>query len=181
MEPTPKEIRAQLDSILLSRQFLVSEHLSDFLRFAVEERLAGRAMRSTNVPSGSKAWATPPISIPRPTPWCAFRPGACDVPWTFTTEPRAVGIPFTSEYLAGPTSPPSGPTQTSSNQVNRYLLALPGLRRRENHEPPDAARDDCFEDRREQHMGRVSHVLRERVLNERKETLTRLILAARAS
>jgi adenylate cyclase len=42
MEPTPQEIRNQLDRILLSQDFQASERLADFLRFVIEETLAGR-------------------------------------------------------------------------------------------------------------------------------------------
>ena len=43
MEPTPQEIRGQLDRILVSQEFRASERLTDFLRFVTEETLAGRA------------------------------------------------------------------------------------------------------------------------------------------
>ncbi len=44
MEPSSREIRDQLERILLSQEFLTSERLADFLRFVVEETLAGRAV-----------------------------------------------------------------------------------------------------------------------------------------
>lgn len=43
MKPTPQEIREQLNSILQNQEFQASERLVDFLRFVVEETLAGRA------------------------------------------------------------------------------------------------------------------------------------------
>ena len=43
MVPTQEEIRDQLERILLSQEFHASERLSDFLRFVVDETLAGRA------------------------------------------------------------------------------------------------------------------------------------------
>ena len=44
MEPTPQEIGDQLDRLLVSQEFRTSERLADFLRFIVEETLAGRAI-----------------------------------------------------------------------------------------------------------------------------------------
>jgi adenylate cyclase len=43
MDPTPKEIRGQVECILLSQEFRASERLTGFLRFVTEETLAGRA------------------------------------------------------------------------------------------------------------------------------------------
>ncbi len=43
MEPTPDEIRDQVDRILLSPDLRASERLADFLRYIVDETLAGRA------------------------------------------------------------------------------------------------------------------------------------------
>ena len=43
MQPSPEEIRSQLERVLSSPKFVSSERLTDFLRFVVEETLAGRA------------------------------------------------------------------------------------------------------------------------------------------
>ena len=43
--PSPEAVREQLDRILASGEFVASDRLKSFLRFAVEETLAGRAQR----------------------------------------------------------------------------------------------------------------------------------------
>ena len=43
MDPTPEEIRTQLNRLLQSQDFRASERLSDFLSFVLEETLGGRA------------------------------------------------------------------------------------------------------------------------------------------
>ena len=43
--PSPEAVRGQLDRILASGEFVAPDRLKSFLRFAVEETLAGRAER----------------------------------------------------------------------------------------------------------------------------------------
>ena len=43
MPPTPQDIRAQLNNVLSSSRVVASKRLSAFLRYIVEETLAGRA------------------------------------------------------------------------------------------------------------------------------------------
>jgi adenylate cyclase len=68
MEPTPEEIRDQLDRVLLSPGFCASERLADFLRFVVDETLAGRAAEINQRTVGVKGLGYPSSFDPQTNP-----------------------------------------------------------------------------------------------------------------
>lgn len=64
----PKAIREQLDRILVNDRFIDSYQLSDFLRFVVEETLAGRQQEIKQYTVAVKALGYQPDFNPRETP-----------------------------------------------------------------------------------------------------------------
>lgn len=67
-EPTSAEIRAELDRILSSRCFAHAGRASDFLRFVVEETLAGTGHRLKGYTIGIEVFARPPDFDPQADP-----------------------------------------------------------------------------------------------------------------
>jgi len=74
---TADEIRAELQRILASGIFATADRMKRFLRFVVEETLAGRAMILTNRASASKSMIATRRSIREWTPLCVWTPAAC--------------------------------------------------------------------------------------------------------
>ena len=74
---SPDEIREQLQKILDSPAFEASERRKRFLRYVVEEMLAGRADRLKGYSIATAVFDRDDASIRRPTPWCASKRGDC--------------------------------------------------------------------------------------------------------
>lgn len=67
-EPTPEEIRAELERVLGSRCFAHAERASEFLRFVVEETLAGAGPRLKGYTIGTEVFGRPPDFDPQSDP-----------------------------------------------------------------------------------------------------------------
>ena len=73
-QPSADDVRAQLERLLASPDLDVPARLRKFLRYIVEETLAGRADRIKAYSVGTVCSSGMQASMPRATPSCASRP-----------------------------------------------------------------------------------------------------------
>jgi hypothetical protein len=90
-EASAEPVRSQLEKILASPEFLRNERLSKFLRFVVEQQLAGKAAELKESLVGIEVFGRTPGFDPRQARWSARKPPNCVPVCRSITPAKALG------------------------------------------------------------------------------------------